>query len=107
MKKIRRIFLYSVPVLLMVALIPVVTNDYLLSVLYLAIIGAAYAVRHERNDLLLFTVGLVAMTISEFLFISTGVETFTRQSLFGAMPLWLPLLWGYGFVAIKRSAALL
>jgi len=35
------------------------------------------------------------------------VETFVRNSLFGLMPLWLPFLWGYGFVAIKRGIKIL
>lgn len=47
------------------------------------------------------------MTASEAFFISTGVEVFIRNSLFGIMPLWLPLLWGYGFIAIRRAANIL
>ena len=47
------------------------------------------------------------MIISEAIFISTGVETFIRNSLFGLMPLWLPFLWGYCFVAMKRAIKIL
>jgi hypothetical protein len=47
------------------------------------------------------------MIVSEYLFIKTGVETFNRTTLFGLMPLWLPFLWAYGFVAIKRSTEIL
>ncbi len=47
------------------------------------------------------------MIISEYLFIKTGVETFTRNSLFGLMPLWLPFLWAYAFVVIKRAIKIL
>ncbi len=67
----------------------------------------AFTLRHAPNDVLIFVFGFVIMIISEYLFISTGVETFTRHTLFGLMPLWLPFLWGYGFVAIKRSVELL
>jgi len=42
------------------------------------------------------------MILVEGLFISTGVETFNRNSLLGIMPIWLPIIWGYGFVSIKR-----
>jgi hypothetical protein len=56
---------------------------------------------------LLLGFGFIFMTLSEYLFISTGVEVFERDSLFGLMPLWLPFLWGYGFVVIKRSSDLL
>lgn len=51
--------------------------------------------------------GFVVITFFEYIFVSTGVETFVRNSLFGIIPLWLPFLWAYGFVAIKRSVTLL
>ena len=41
--------------------------------------------------------------VAEALFISTGVETFERKTLLGIMPLWLPLLWGYIFLAMRRA----
>jgi hypothetical protein len=47
------------------------------------------------------------MFASEYFFISTGVETFARNSLFGLMPLWLPFLWAYAFVVIKRAVIIL
>lgn len=87
----------------MIGLIPVITNDYTLTLLYIVIILISLKIKKTKNDILIFSVGFVGMIISEYIFISTGVETFTRNSLFGLMPLWLPFLWGYGFVAIKRS----
>jgi hypothetical protein len=41
--------------------------------------------------------------LAEALFISTGVETFERKTLFGIMPLWLPFLWAYIFFALRRA----
>ena len=53
--------------------------------------------------ILLFAIaGFVLMMIFASIFISTKVETFNRNSLFGVMPLWLPFLWAYTFVTIKR-----
>ena len=105
MKKVFAIALHAFPVCVMVALIPAVENDYLLAVLYLAVAGTAFAVKRSATEVLVFGLGLVCMTFFEWIFISTGVETFTRRSLFGIMPIWLPVLWGYGFVAISRSLA--
>ncbi|OGZ00619.1 MAG: hypothetical protein A3B13_02190 [Candidatus Liptonbacteria bacterium RIFCSPLOWO2_01_FULL_45_15] len=105
--KIRQIFFNALPVLIMVGLIPLVPNDYHLSMVYILIIGAAFYVKKEKNDLLFFVFGFFVMAIFENLFVKTGVETFQRNSLLGVMPLWLPLLWGYGFVAIKRSIIVL
>lgn len=87
----------------MIGFIPFIVDDYLLTAIFVGIIGAALWIKREKYDLLALFIGLVVMTAGEFLFISTGVETFTRQSLFGIMPLWLPVLWAYCFVAIKRT----
>ena len=103
MKKTLHILANTIPVLVMLALIPLVPNDYNLSLVYTLIIVAAFYVKREKNDLLIFIFGFFVMTIFENLFVKTGVETFQRNSLLGIMPLWLPLLWAYGFVAIKRS----
>ena len=97
----------AIPAIVMIALIPFVKEDYPLALFYIAIIAFAFFIKREKNETLIFIVGLVVMTASEYLFISTGVETFTRHSLFGIMPLWLPFLWAYVFVTIKRAVLIL
>ena len=87
----------------MIGLIPIVPNDYVLTFVYIIIIIVAFSVKREKSDFSVFLFGFIVLTISEFFFISTGVETFIRHSLFGVMPFWLPFLWAYAFVAIKRS----
>lgn len=103
MKKSIEIILQASPVILMVLLIPLLQNDYYLASVYILIIVVSFLVQRQRNDVTIFFFGLVVMTISETFFLMTGVETFNRTSLFGIMPIWLPLLWAYGFVAIKRG----
>ena len=107
MKKVLAIFLNSVPVLVMIALIPFIKNDYILTLVYIGIIVASLTFKYARHDFLILVFGFFVMIASEYLFISTGVETFQRNTLFGLMPLWLPFLWSYGFVAIKRSIEIL
>lgn len=107
MQKAWKIFLNTIPILVMIGLIPLVRNDYLLAALYVGIIILSLVFKYSRHDALVFLVGVIGMTVSEYLFVDTGVETFSRNSLFGLMPLWLPLLWGYGFIVIKRSLLLL
>jgi len=102
-KKINHVFFNALPALVMLALIPLIENDYNLSFVYIVIIAASFYVKREKDDLIVFIFGFFVMTIFENLFVKTGVETFQRNSLLGVMPLWLPLLWAYGFVAIKRS----
>lgn len=107
MKKLFYILLNAVPIAVMVALIPYILNDYLLAAIYLIIILISLKIAYTQHDLLVLVFGFVAMFISEYFFIKTGVETFHRRSLLGIMPIWLPILWAYGFVAIKHSTEIL
>ena len=107
MSKATQLFLNAAPVLLMIGLIPFVKNDFLLMAIYLSIIGSALAVKREPKDITILIFGFFVMIASEYLFVSTGVETFNRNSLLGMMPLWLPFLWAYGFVAIKRGVRII
>jgi len=80
-KKILDIILLIIPVLLMVILIPIILNDYSLAGIYLLIIGMFFILGYKKKDWQFFLFGLIAMTISESFFISTGVESFARNSL--------------------------
>ena len=91
----------------MIGLIPVISNDYLLTLSYIVIIIISLVIKHEHLDFVALVFGFIMMTIFESIFISTGVETFNRNSLLGLMPLWLPVLWAYGFIAIKRGLNIL
>ncbi len=101
-----RLFLLALPIVFMIALIPYVVNDFLLALVYVLIIGVS-ALRYKFHDFGFLILGCVVLAISEYFFISTGVETFERRSLFGVMPIWLPLLWAYVFVAIKRGGLII
>lgn len=105
--KTKLIVTYCIPIVVMIGLIPFVLNDYVLTAIYILFTAALLFIKSEKNDLLAFLFGLVGITISEAFFVGTGVETFLRESLFGLMPLWLPFLWAYAFVTIKRSLRIL
>jgi len=107
MNKIIKIIVQAIPVLLMIALIPLIKNDYLLSLVFIIIIVVSFLIRHEKRDYLFLIFGFIVMTIFEYIFIKAGVESFNRNSLFGVMPLWLPFLWAYAFIAIKRAIDIL
>jgi hypothetical protein len=100
-----RTVLVAAPVFLMIGLIPFVRNDYVLTLIYIAIIAVA-ALRYTRNDFIFLVFGFFMLMLGEYAFVSTGVEVFERQTLFGVMPIWLPFLWAYIFVTIRHSALL-
>ena len=106
-KKLLRIIKEIIPILLMIILVVFIENDYLLSGIFVIIIVVSFLIKYEKKDLLFLIFGLIIMTIFEYIFIQTKVETFNRNSLFGLMPLWLPVLWAYGFVVIKRAINIL
>ncbi len=91
----------------MIALIPTIKDDYILTIVYLIVIVVSLFIKIGKNDLTVLVFGFLIMIVSEYFFISTGVEIFYRHTLFNLMPLWLPFLWSYGFVAIKRSVEIL
>lgn len=107
MKKVTKIILIAIPILIMIGLIPLIQNDYTLTVIDAVIIAIALSIKRNKTERIIFVFGFLIMIISEYIFISTGVETFVRNSLLGIMPLWLPFIWGYGFVAISRSVKIL
>ncbi len=99
----KRMFLIAIPILGMIALIPLVKNDAALLGMYVLIVAGTFAIRYDKRDVIFFLFGLVLLTMSEFVFISTGVEVFERSWLIFGMPIWLPVLWGYAFIMIRRA----
>jgi len=108
MNKIIKIFLNSIPILVMIGLIPLIQDDYSLTIIYVVIsVIFLFIIKAKKNDFLVYVFGFIIMIVSEYIFISTGIEIFVRNSLFGLMPLWLPFLWALGFVVIGRSIKIL
>lgn len=108
MNKAIKIFYHSIPILIMIGLIPVIQNDYILTLVYILISAFMFFIfKVTKNEALIYLFGFIIMIFSEYIFISTGVEIFIRNSLFGLMPLWLPFLWAYGFVVISRCVKIL
>ena len=93
--------------LVMVALIPLIRNDFLLAGIFILFIATTLLIRQDRKDLVFLGVGIVVPTIGEILFVATGVESFSRDVLVLGIPLWLPLLWGYIFIMMRRGVAAL
>lgn len=106
-KKILAILVNLIPIVLMIGLISLVKNDWLLALVYLVIIAIAFVIRIEKREIQILILGFVLMTLAETFFVKTTVEFFIRDSMFHLFPVWLPILWAYGFVVIKRSTFIL
>ena len=86
----------------MIVLIPFIKNDISLTGIYIVLIAGFLIAKNEKADILFLLVGLFGLMGGEYLFISMGVETFSRKTLLGVMPLWLPFLWVFIFLSMKR-----
>jgi len=104
---LNRFLIEIIPIILMIFFIPLIQNDFILIGIYIAVITFSLLYRYEKGDRLALVLGFVSMLFIEYFFVSTGVEVFKRDSLLGVMPFWLPFLWGYGFVVIKRIVKIL
>lgn len=102
MKKYVQVLFYVAVVVIMLALIPIITNDYTLTGIYIVFISSAIIFKRERSDFTFLAIGFLGLIVGEYFFVSTGVETFNRNTLFGIMPLWLPFLWSFVFLSMKR-----
>lgn len=101
---IKKIILEIIPILILISLIPIMKNDYYILISYIILIAIFLKIKYEKNEYKVLIGGIILMTIMESLFILTGVETFKNKRLLGIMPIWLPIIWGYGMVAMRRVA---
>ncbi len=98
------IFYVSVPILLMIAMLPIVPGEFArMAIFALITLAALLIIKAGKLDWFLFTFGFVVMSFFEYIFVATSVETFLQRTYLGVMPLWLPILWGYSFVALRRG----
>ena len=102
-----KLLLYIAAIVIMIALIPIIQNDYILAGIYVLFALLTLVIKRQKKDVLFLLFGFVGLFISEYFFISTGVETFNRHTLFGVMPFWLPFLWAYVFMVIGRCIRIL
>ncbi|MEK9173282.1 MAG: hypothetical protein AAB594_01760 [Patescibacteria group bacterium] len=77
-------------------------KNYLLFILYLLISVGLILIHKDKSEFLIFTYGIFIGLIVEILGTQkSGYQSFANPD-FAGIPIWLPLAWGYGFVAMKR-----
>ncbi|RJQ35580.1 hypothetical protein C4568_00835 [Candidatus Parcubacteria bacterium] len=98
-----RILGIMLPVFVMILLIPLIKEDIAVIAIYIAISAGALILSKDKKELIFFSFGLILLTCTEMWFVATGVETFHRDLFFINIPIWLPLLWAYSFVMMRRA----
>lgn len=64
----------------MIGLIPIIPNDYILTLIYILIAATSFIIKREEHDSLAYAFGLIVITLAEYFFVQTGVETFVRKT---------------------------
>ncbi len=101
-RKISEIAKNSFALFAMLIIFYFIKSETWITVLMLALILVAFKLKYERGEWKVLFFGMVL----GFFFEIAGDAVYKLQNwnhtlLFG-IPLWLPLMWGYGFVLIRR-----
>lgn len=82
-------------------------QEILASILILVIIIIMFSIKYEKNEIYLYFLGVLIGAIVELWGqLIVHFQNFTQGLLLG-MPLWLPLVWGYAFIAMRRIGNLI
>jgi len=101
--KLSNVFLETLPILFGILLSYLFwQHNVLLFVIYLALSLGLIYYHKDKSELIIFIYGIVIGAIVEVIGTQvSGYQLFTNPDV-GGIPLWVPIAWGYGFVAMKR-----
>lgn len=102
-KKFLRVFIETTPIFFGIFLSFLFwENNILLFVLYFVLSLGLIFFHKDKTELVIFGYGIFIGALVEIIgtYVS-GYQSFTNPDFLG-IPVWLPIVWGYGFVAMKR-----
>jgi len=108
MKVIKESILFQlIPLFLVLVIFFFTQKEFYVTLGIILMIGLSFFIEYNKNEWKVFLFGIVL----GFLFEIGGDLIYKAQywenaSLFG-IPIWLPLMWGYGFVFIRRIGNIL
>ena len=103
----KKIILELVPIaLIMIFVFLFYLNNLILTLLILAVIIVSLLVNFQKHEVWIMIIGTPIIMIIEYLLVRSGAESFSNPVVFG-LPIWLPFIWAYGLVVMKRIAMFL
>lgn len=108
MSKTSKIILETLPILFGILLSYLFwQNSVLLFILYLTLTLFLIYLHKDKSELIIFIYGVLIGIVVEVVGTQiSGYQSFTKPD-FEGIPIWLPLAWGYGFIAMKRIGFIL
>ena len=103
MTKLSKVFIETLPILFGILLSYLFwQNNVLLFIIYLVLTFGLIYFHKDKTEYSIFVYGIFIGIIVEVIGTQvSGYQSFTKPD-FGGIPIWLPIAWGYGFVAMKR-----
>ena len=103
MSKLTKVFIETLPILFGILLSYLFWKDnVLLFIIYLVLTLGLIYFHKDKTEFVIFAYGILIGVIVEVIGTQiSGYQSFTKPN-FGGIPMWLPIVWGYGFVAMKR-----
>ena len=103
MNKFSKVFIETLPILFGILLSYLFwQNNVLLFIIYLVLTLGLIYFHKDKTEFAIFTYGILIGAIVEVIGTQiSGYQSFAKPD-FGGIPMWLPIVWGYGFVAMKR-----
>ena len=103
MNKLSKVFIETLPILFGILLSYLFwQNNILLFIIYLVLTLGLIYFHKDKAEFVIFAYGILIGAIVEVIGTQiSGYQSFTKPDL-GGIPMWLPVVWGYGFVAMKR-----
>ena len=103
MRKLTKVFIETLPILFGIFLSYLFWQDnVLLLIIYLVLTLGLIYFHKDKPEFIIFAYGILIGAIVEVIGTQiSGYQSFTKPD-FGGIPIWLPIVWGYGFVAMKR-----
>lgn len=100
--KIKNLFRDIISLILFPVIFLLTQNELVVTIFIIALLITAFKIHYNKNEIKLFLIGIILGIIMEI----GGDLIFKMQywenaSFFG-IPIWLPILWGYAFVFIRR-----
>jgi hypothetical protein len=101
MNKAKEILIELIPVIILLILICFFRTELEITIFAAIAMFAAFKIKYQKREIHLLLFGAIMGVIFESIGNSLLGQSWPQASFF-AIPIWLPLTWGYGFILIRR-----
>jgi 4-hydroxybenzoate polyprenyltransferase len=105
--KLKKAIIQTVLLLLFFAITFIINNEIAVTIILILFLIIAFKFRYNKGEWRVFVLGLIIGIVLELGgYYFHRLQYWTVDGFFG-IPLWLPVVWGIGFVFIRRIGNLL